>query len=62
MTDAELVQHIDRIAFEEGPSNENKLIRIQNVLYQEEQIRTAHSIRADEATFEETHLTQGLRR
>ena len=48
MTNAELVRHIDAIAFEEGPSPEAKLIRIQNCLYQVDQANTANSIRADE--------------
>ena len=62
MTDSELIKHLDSIAFEQGPSDADKLIRIQNVLYSVEQMRTAQSLRADEATLEETQLYQGFRR
>ena len=48
MTDHELVQVLDKIAFEEGPSDASKVERIQNALYQVEQMRTAQSVRADE--------------
>ena len=53
MTNAEVIRHLDAIAFEDGPSPEAKLIRIQNCLYQVDQANTANSIRADEATIEE---------
>ena len=62
MTDRELIRHLDAIAFEDGPSNESKLIRMQNLLYQVDQIATANSIRADEATLEEKQLYNGFRR
>ena len=61
-TDKDLIRHLDAIAFEEGPSVENKLERIQNVLYQVDQMATANSIRADEATLEEKQLYDGFRR
>ena len=48
MTDQELIAHLDRIAFESGPSDTTKLERIQNALYQVEQMRTANSIRQEE--------------
>ena len=60
MTDQELIRHLDAIAFEEGPSVENKLERIQSLLYQVDQIATANSIRADEATLEEKNLYDGF--
>jgi hypothetical protein len=62
MDNAELIRHLDAIAFEDGPSPEAKLIRIQNCLYQVDQANTANSIRADEATLEETQLYKGFRR
>jgi len=62
MTDQELIRHLDAIAFEDGPSPEAKLIRIQNCLYQVDQANTANSIRADEATAEEKQLYEGFRR
>ena len=62
MTDSELIRHLDRIAFEDGPTDKDKLTRIQNVLYSIDQMRTAHSLRADEATIEETQLYEGFRR
>ena len=57
MTDQELIAHLDRIAFESGPSDATKLERIQNALYQVEQMRTAKSM-----SMEEQHLEEGLRR
>ena len=48
MTDQELIAHLDRIAFESGPSDTTKLERIQKALYQVEQMRTANNIRAEE--------------
>ncbi len=62
MTDQELIRHLDAIAFEDGPSVENKLERIQSILYQVDQANTANSIRADEATLEERELYNGFRR
>ena len=62
MTDQELIRHIDAIAFEEGPSDKTKLERIQGILYQVDQMATANSIRADEATLEEKQLYNGFRR
>ena len=62
MTDRELIRHLDAIAFEEGPSDTNKLERIQGILYQVDQMATANSIRADEATLEEKQLYNGFRR
>ena len=62
MTDSELINHLDRIAFEEGPSVENKLERIQSILYQVEQMKTANSLRSEEATLEERQLYEGFRR
>ena len=62
MTDQELIRHLDAIAFEEGPSDKNKLERIQGILYQVDQMATANSIRADEATLEEKQLYNGFRR
>ena len=62
MTDQELIRHLDAIAFEEGPSDKTKLERIQGILYQVDQIATANSIRADEATLEEKQLYNGFRR
>ena len=60
MTDQELIRHLDAIAFEEGPSDKTKLERIQGILYQVDQIATANSIRADEATLEEKNLYDGF--
>ena len=57
MTDQELIAHLDRIAFESGPSDATKLERIQNALYQVEQMRTAKSM-----SMEEQHLQEGFRR
>ena len=62
MTDQELIRHLDAIAFEEGPSDKTKLERIQGILYQVDQMATANSIRADEATLEEKQLYNGFRR
>jgi len=62
MTNAELIRHLDAIAFEEGPSDKTKLERIQGILYQVDQMATANSIRADEATLEEKQLYNGFRR
>ena len=62
MDNAEVIRHLDAIAFEDGPSPEAKLIRIQNCLYQVDQANTANSIRADEATIEEKQLYDGFRR
>ena len=62
MTDRELIRHLDAIAFEEGPSDKTKLERIQGILYQVDQMATANSIRADEATLEEKQLYNGFRR
>ena len=62
MDNAEVIRHLDAIAFEDGPSPEAKLIRIQNCLYQVDQANTANSIRADEATLEEKQLYEGFRR
>ena len=62
MTDQEVIKHLDAIAFEDGPNDKSKLIRIQNCLYQVDQMRTANSIRADEATLEEKQLYEGFRR
>ena len=62
MTDQELIRHLDAIAFEDGPTVENKLERIQSILYQVDQANTANSIRADEATIEERELYNGFRK
>ena len=57
MADQELIAHLDRIAFESGPSDRDKLKSIQGILYQVEQMRTAKSI-----SMEEQHLEEGFRR
>ena len=62
MTDQEVIKQLDAIAFEDGPNDKAKLIRIQNSLYKVDQMRTASSIRADEATLEERQLYEGFRR
>ena len=62
MTNAELIRHLDAIAFEDGSTTENKLERIQSILYQVDQANTANSIRADEATLEERELYNGFRK
>ena len=58
----DLINSLDEIAFENGPSDTKKLESIQNLLYQYSQIKDAMSIRADEATPEETQLYEGFRR
>ena len=62
MTDQELIRHLDAIAFEDGPTTESKLERIQSILYQVDQANTANSIRADEPTIEERELYNGFRK
>ena len=56
----DLINSLDEIAFEPGPSDTKKLESIQNLLYQFSQVRDAMSIRADEATLEERQLYNGF--
>ena len=58
----DLINSLDEIAFEPGPSDTKKLESMQNLLYQYSQINDAMSVRADEATLEETQLYNGFRR
>ena len=58
----DLINSLDEIAFEPGPSDTKKLESMQNLLYQYSQITDAMSIRADEATLEEKQLYEGFRR
>ena len=53
----DLINSLDEIAFENGPSDTKKLESIQNILYQYSQIKDAVSI-----SMEEQHLEEGLRR
>ena len=53
----DLINSLDEIAFEQGPSDSKKLESIQNLLYQYSQIQDAMSI-----SMEEQHLTEGFRR
>ena len=53
----DLINSLDEIAFENGPSDTKKLESIQNILYQYSQIKDAMSI-----SMEEQHLEEGLRR
>ena len=53
----DLINSLDEIAFENGPSDTKKLESIQNLLYQYSQIKDALSI-----SMEEQHLTEGFRR
>ena len=53
----DLIDLLDNIAFEEGPSDEVKLNSMQGLLYQYSQIKDAQSI-----SMEEQHLTEGFRR
>ena len=53
----DLINSLDEIAFEQGPSDSKKLESIQNLLYQYSQIKDARSI-----SMEEQHLTEGFRR
>ena len=53
----DLINSLDEIAFEQGPSDSKKLESIQNLLYQYSQIKDAQSI-----SMEEQHLTEGFRR
>ena len=53
----ELIKTLDKIAFEKGTTDEDKLASIQNLLYQFEQIQTAQSMSA-----EEEYFTEGFRR
>ena len=53
----DLINSLDEIAFEQGPSDSKKLESIQNLLYQYNQIQDAMSI-----SMEEQHLTEGFRR
>jgi len=53
----DLINSLDEIAFEIGPSDTNKLESIQNILYQYSQIKDAKSI-----SIEEQHLEEGFRR
>jgi len=58
----DLINSLDEIAFEPGPSDTKKLESIQNLLYQYGQIQDAMSIRSEEATLEERQLYEGFRR
>ena len=53
----DLINSLDEIAFENGPSDSKKLESMQNLLYQYSQIMDAQSI-----SMEEQHLTEGFRR
>ena len=53
----DLINSLDEIAFENGPSDTKKLESIQNILYQYSQIKDAMSI-----GMEEQHLEEGFRR
>ena len=53
----DLINSLDEIAFENGPSDTKKLESIQNLLYQYSQIKDALSI-----SMEEQHLQEGFRR
>jgi len=53
----DLINSLDEIAFEHGPSDTKKLESIQNLLYQYSQIQDAMSI-----SMEEQHLQEGFRR
>ena len=53
----DLINSLDEIAFENGPSDTKKLESIQNLLYQYSQIKDAKSI-----SMEEQHLQEGFRR
>ena len=53
----DLINSLDEIAFENGPSDTKKLESIQNILYQYSQIKDAMSI-----SIEEQHLEEGFRR
>jgi len=53
----DLINSLDEIAFEQGPSDSKKLESIQNLLYQYGQIMDARSI-----SMEEQHLPEGFRR
>jgi len=53
----DLINSLDEIAFENGPSDTKKLESIQNLLYQYSQIQDAMSI-----SMEEQHLQEGFRR
>ena len=53
----DLIDLLDSIAFEEGPSDDAKLNSIQGLLYQYSQIMDARSI-----SMEEQHLEEGFRR
>jgi len=61
-TASDLINSLDEIAFEPGPSDTKKLESIQNLLYQYGQIQDAMSIRSEEATLEERQLYEGFRR
>jgi hypothetical protein len=53
----DLINSLDEIAFENGPSDTKKLESIQNILYQYSQIKDALSM-----SMEEQHLQEGFRR
>ena len=53
----DLINSLDEIAFENGPSDTKKLESIQNLLYQYSQIQDAMSM-----SMEEQHLQEGFRR
>ena len=53
----DLINSLDEIAFENGPSDTKKLESIQNLLYQYSQIKGAVSI-----SMEEQHLQECYRR
>ena len=53
----DLINSLDEIAFEHGPSDTKKLESIQNLLYQYSQIQDAMSM-----SMEEQHLQEGFRR
>ena len=44
----DLINSLDEIAFENGPSDTKKLESIQNILYQYSQVKDAMSIRQEE--------------
>jgi len=61
----ELIQHIDAIAWDDSADAGSKILGIQSLLYQWEQMQDAHSIRQAEQmakTIEEAQLSEGFRR
>jgi len=61
----ELVDHIDAIAWDDSADAGSKILGIQSLLYQWEQMQDANSIRQAEQmakTIEEAQLQKGFRR